>query len=232
MTGSVVAHIVTRNEADRYLHRCIQTLWDAEVIGVAVYDDRSTDDTTKIAAELGADVAVRPVDAPSFADDERAFRADGWRWMLQRWTPDWVLAIDADELLIGGAGGLRAATATVDYPTIDDRVAKELRIHEVWGFTPDGRPQVRVDGGWGTITGIRLVPGAGIDPTFPPRGSVPGQARVAATMDVSIAHLGYVRPEDRKTKYDRYRGHASHSARHVESIITEPRLVIRDDLRL
>jgi glycosyltransferase involved in cell wall biosynthesis len=85
--------IPVKNEA-RNLKRCLQSVaWASEVF---VVDSQSTDATCDIAAQLGAEVVQYEY-------------AGGWpkkkNWALQtiRFANDWVLLLDADEVVMEGA---------------------------------------------------------------------------------------------------------------------------------
>jgi glycosyltransferase involved in cell wall biosynthesis len=85
--------IPVKNEA-RNLKRCLQSVaWASEVF---VVDSRSTDATCDIAAQFGAQVVQYEY-------------AGGWpkkkNWALQtiRFANDWVLLLDADEVVMEGA---------------------------------------------------------------------------------------------------------------------------------
>ena len=226
----LVAHIVTRNEAGRYLETCIAQLRGFDIDAIAVYDDRSEDETALIARDAGAIVGVRPLDAFSFAEHEGAFRAAAWDWMIRATDPDWVLSIDADELLESawGPGVIKEAAAGP---------VKRTLIYEVFDLTDEGKPLVRVDGHWGRISGVRLVPASPIayfrDKTIG-CGSVPEHHLDAKALHETwaIAHLGYVTSADRIAKHDRYlaaaTGTRGHSPAHIRSILERPTLTERD----
>src|SRR5487761_2641492 len=77
--------LITKNEAAN-IRDCLQSVsWADEII---VVDSGSTDDTTSIAREMGAQVYVHP-DWPGFGPQKN--RALGYA------GKDWVFSIDADE---------------------------------------------------------------------------------------------------------------------------------------
>ena len=231
----VVAHMVTRNEAGRYLKLVLDQLRLFGFDMVTVYDDRSTDKTLEVALSAGAMVQVRSAGVPPFADDESAFRQAAWSWMMRFAQPDVVLSIDADELLMAKTTDLRAclrAAAT-------EAQAKPWRLDkaELWSIGDDWVPRQRVDGLWKGISDVRLVPG-GDTPfqvkrlaggTVPDRWFDDGCPRTCGLL--SIAHLGYLSGVDREEKYARYRGRMGHNPRHVASILTTPTLEPRPDLQ-
>lgn len=78
--------IITKNEAQHISH-CIQSIdWVDEII---VFDSGSTDNTVEICRQFGAKVFI--TDWPGFGPQKQ--RA------LNKATHDWVLSIDADELI-------------------------------------------------------------------------------------------------------------------------------------
>ncbi len=83
---SLSATIITRNEAAQ-ISRAIRSLSCAD--DIVVVDAESTDDTRKIAAELGARVLVRPWEG--FAA-QKNYAAEQARY-------PWILSLDADEEL-------------------------------------------------------------------------------------------------------------------------------------
>ena len=85
MSISVV--INTKNAAET-LSRVIKSVHDL-ANEVVVVDMKSTDDTVKIATELGAKVFAYPHDL-GFADPAR-------NWALRKASSEWILVLDADE---------------------------------------------------------------------------------------------------------------------------------------
>ena len=84
----LTAVITTRNEAAN-IANCIHA-FDAfrDQVEIVVVDNQSTDDTKKIAAELGATVLDK-------GPERSAQRNLGW----QTATSDWVVVLDADMIL-------------------------------------------------------------------------------------------------------------------------------------
>lgn len=227
----IIAHLVTHNEEARYLR---DVLWwlNTMVDEVYVWDDQSTDNTVEIARLMGAHVEVRGQDVLSFAQDEAECRAAGWWWMIEASgaaPQDWVLCLDADEFLVPGLG----VTAT-ERQMLED--ATQLGgpvifpVAEVFAVQ-SGIPMVRLDGYWGQIEAMRLVPARGM--TFRVMtegcGSVPAHNFDAEGPvrggPLSILHYGYARPEDRQLKHQRYGRGRGHNPIHVASIVTPGRLV-------
>lgn len=219
----LLGHMVTRNEASRFLERSLASL-SRICSDVAVFDDASTDQTIDIASAAGARVDTRDADEVAFAGHEGHFRNLAWKWMEEALKPeegDWILSLDADEIAL-----VDDADALYRHLVHTDSEALTVRIHELWKLNP---PMERTDGFWGTITGARLYrwrPGASIPLRDMASGSIPEVARTAlgTTTTLRIAHLGYVRQEDRVAKHSRYANRRGHSPTHVASILKRPTL--------
>lgn len=234
MSRRVIAHLVVRNEAHRWLEAVLSSL-DGAVDAVHVYDDLSTDRSDVLAASAGAIVTRRLPYVPSWAEDEGACRQAGWNAMeeaLRPGTGDWILAIDADELLVSSPEGLAPAIDKAEY---DDALAVTVPIPEIFGLDyhrPNlAQPLARVDGFWASLAQPRLVahrPMSVFRTMKRACGSVPAYAlegrRSHHNRGVELLHLGYVDPEDRQEKAKRYEGDRRHGAAHVASILGVPTL--------
>ena len=112
--------ITTRNEADN-IANCIHA-FDAfrKDVEIIVVDNQSTDDTKKIAAELGAKVLDK-------GPERSAQRNLGWRTA----TADWVVVLDADMILppetIGEVLGIAGGGEDERRETEDLRSGRETR---------------------------------------------------------------------------------------------------------
>lgn len=221
----VLGHMVVRNEADRFLRQSLRSL-RLVCSDIAVFDDLSDDDTVAIARDAGARCWFREPTDPSFAEHEGRFRQLAWEFMEEALEPevgDWILCLDADEVLVADDGDVRAIWRTLNDapPEVD---AFTLRIHELWTLAP---PNERVDGYWGTIVGTRLYrwkPDQSIADKAMASGSVPAGGKAALIDNPRIAHLGYIREADRRSKFERYNGRTGHSSKHVQSILAAPTL--------
>jgi Glycosyl transferase family 2 len=226
----IFGHMVTRNEADRYLTpavRWLQSLTDGQFI----YDDRSTDTTTEVLDHLGVAYAVRPEDVLSFAEDESALRAEAWRAMEARCGPepgDWILCVDADEFVTAPRPGRTRGTLETAAQQSIDIGSVTFAVNEIFGFDHDGTPLARIDGYWGMITACRFVrwrPDGRFAPRIEGGGSVPTDwATANIRYDLELMHFGYACAEDRTTKHARYSASGHHNRRHIESILTTPTL--------
>jgi hypothetical protein len=212
----LIAHLVARNEADRYLTDCLSALAPL-VDHIHLFDDKSTDATPFIARDLGAEVYTRPDGCPSFLDHEGLFRQAAWESMGTLPEGSWVVCLDADEFL------------TADPRPHAWGSPKRLKVREVFDIR-DGEPMVRIDGFWDRIEAARLAPWTPHS-AFPDRamgcGSLPlavSQGPFETLSEPQILHYGYVRPEDREDKLRRYRSRPGHNPKHVASITKAGRL--------
>jgi glycosyltransferase involved in cell wall biosynthesis len=226
----LIAHLVTRNEADRYLPQCLG--WLGSIVDdVHVYDDASTDGTAGMCREFEAHVTVRAEGVPSFLEHEGRFRQAGWYAMEQAMQPDeetWIVVVDADEFLVarGGDEKLAIAADICEAQTLNmDAVV--VKVAEVWAFART-TPLVRADGWWGKITAPRLVrwrPKAAFDDRREGGGSVPDYATARYKSErLDLLHLGYTCEADRRTRHDRYSKGRGHNPRHIDSILAAPDL--------
>lgn len=234
----LLGHMVTRNERGRWLTSSLP--WLAELChgDVAVYDDQSEDDTLAYVAELGLHGDRRIDGMASFVENEGVFRWAAWQHMEHALSPrdgDWVLAVDADELLLS-----RDPTADADlvrmgtFDAIGEAVESgqstiTFTVAETFAFDGAGWPLIRTDRYWGSITAYRLArwqPGGVFDPRKEAGGSLPSAwPRCAGANErLQLLHLGYARAQDRVAKYTRYRQGRGHNPRHIQSIVETPHL--------
>lgn len=226
---NVYAYMVTYNESDRYLRAAQNSLCDT-VDGLFVYDDRSTDGTQELLSRMRVPHIVRPESAPSFQDDESAFRQDAWRRMEAEFSPrpgDWIFTLDADERL-----------RTRTHLRVKAMEAKKngfdglwMRVHEMWAEN-----QVRTDGFWGDIKALRFCeykPDGYFTKKPMGGGSLPNYlTNEGWTSEADILHYGYFNPDERQPKMERYLTNPTHghNPRHIRSIILPPTLADLSDL--
>lgn len=226
----VIANMVVRNEADRYLESCLQWLL-SHVDEIFVTDDRSEDETVDIAIEGSATIYTRGTDEPSFLEAEGDFRSIGWQRMLETFHPeegDWILGIDADEFPV--ARNVKELCADANLRGVG---SINVKIPEIFELSPLSE---RIDGFWGDITGTRLARyregpqdfrtskmGSGM---FPAYAFQCQNWHQRDDCGLRIMHFGYATPEDREEKYARYSRLAAngHANSHIESILKTPKL--------
>lgn len=228
----LLATMVVRNEARRYLDSVLTWLVRNVTPYVAVFDDGSDDETVAIARDYGCIVGVRRTPTPVFLDDESMVREAAWRHLETVLNPqagEWVLSIDADEFLV--ADTIDEADAILDViGRANNEQADAIMTprYEVFGFDVDGTPQVRTDGWWSQCIDHRLVRwmgGGSFTRQALAGGSLPSYVR-SSVFDkrIGILHLGYATEEDRRAKHARYLGREGHGRDHIDSILTPPKL--------
>lgn len=225
--------MVVRNEASRYLE-VVLTALIPHVDELHVYDDLSSDDTVALALANGARVTRRPPLVPSMAMDEGGFRQGAWWAMEEEMRPhhgDWILAIDADEVLVASV----PLAWPIDAAENSDACAVVLPIPEVFELVPAAdrpgyvQPMVRTDGFWKDLSAPRLVAyqeGGTFKRQKLACGSVPQYAakgkQLTGALDIALLHLGYADADDRREKHRRYAGVPGHSSAHIDSILKTP----------
>lgn len=229
----IVAHVVCRNEAGRWLDATLGRLLGQFNGLVAVYDDQSTDATLDIAVASGCFATRRPDDVPAWAEHEGQCREAAYRWTIDLFDMkigDVIVVVDADEALAGDP-----VTAIEKLRGSYPNVAQfEVPIEETWKLA-GSTPMIRIDKQWGSITGRRVCVVTGEEPLFPAVSRACGTAPITThpkyhATEPRLWHLGYLRPEDRQAKHHRYttgawaRRGRGHQRGHVASILTSPTL--------
>ena len=230
---AVIASVVVRNEAHRYLESCLawNSQWWDELF---VYDDQSTDTTREICSEYTDTVVVRPDGVPSFMEHEGRYRSAAWAALVERCNPttgDWVFALDADEFLVGIESDVDLRTevrCAVVGASMDSRRSVEFRIPDVWDFD---ETMIRLDGFWGSIERPELIRFQN-DWSFRPKsmgcGSGPEYSfqRPWKSEQIGLLHYGHAHPEDRQERHSRYTSLPDHGhhPKHIASIISTPTL--------
>jgi glycosyltransferase involved in cell wall biosynthesis len=131
----LVSAILVRNEATRYLPRVLAHL-NTFSDTICVLDDRSVDDTVKVARAAGALVKERSILKDPAWGHEAPARAELWDFAAKEAGEDgWILVCDADMLL---QGDVRSLCFTWDVN------AWAFVLWDCW----DGEDRARVDGPW------------------------------------------------------------------------------------
>ena len=228
---ALIAHMVGRNEGDRYLRDVIGRLrtFADEIVFV---DDASDDDTLTIARDLGCQAFASRWPTPHFPINEGELRHDAWQRLAGIAQPDdWILAVDADELLFG-TERLADLTGQRRYDVLG------VTFFHMWSPS-----QYRTDNQWRPAVGPRLFrywPDGRFDTRPLAGGSTPtyvdtmiARGRVLWNTPLKMMHLGYLRDEDKLTKAHRYEAldHGRyHPGSHLESILdADPVLVDWDE---
>jgi hypothetical protein len=198
----LVLAMLVRNEAGRYLRTVLESAlpW---VDAVAILDDASTDSTVLECQELlkGAESLIR-IRTESGFDQEWAVRQELWGIAMSM-RPDWVLVLDADEVLDIGAGPtIRAFTESPEvnwlaFPLYDMWSATHYRDDALWTahnrhFCMATRVWPEVAYHWATS-----AQHCGRLPANALRGA-------GAFAEARILHMGWSRQVDREAKFLRY----------------------------
>lgn len=216
---SLIANIVGRNEADRYLRPVLERL-QSQVDLIVFTDDASDDATPDVAEEMGAKVMI--MEQPTFVENEGLLRNTAWQHLSQFASEgDWILAIDTDEMLYGP---LTQVISTTPYDVVG------IDFYHMWD-----QLHYRVDKAWTPTTGSRLFRykeggqflqrklACGSEPTYVQEAIMRGN--MLWNSGLRMKHLGYALDLDKTAKYNRYMsldGGDFHSRAHIESII-DPR---------
>lgn len=198
----LVTALLLKNEAAKYLTRVLQHCqqFSDEVL---VLDDGSTDDTVKIATELGCLVKQRP--QAGMWGNESPARAELWERGAKLAKDGWLLICDGDQILHG-----------------DPRPLCDTWEVSAWAFVLwdcwDGEHQARVDQWWGygpvtprpwlfrpsvCVQGAPQWSGRGLHSGHCP-SNIGGVVGVAPPDEFYWLHLAYLRREDRVRKHAQY----------------------------
>lgn len=198
--------MLVRDEADRDLRvvigRCLE-FSDA----ILVLDDGSTDDTVKIATELGCLVKQRVT--PGMWGAESAARQELWERGVKLAKDGWLLFCDADQILVGDPRPFTLSweSNTICFPLLDMWSETEYRIDGFWQAHNHPRP-------W--LVKPTFVPD-GWTPQWSGRGlhvgHLPGNwpfINPISTDAIVWHHRAYITPERRIKKYEQYLSKKDH----------------------
>lgn len=216
---SLIANMVVRNEADRYLIPVLEDLI-TYVDTIVITDDQSTDATVKIASEYTD--CLYQTDEPLFCTNEAALRQQSFDNLANHAKEgDWILAIDADEIVWSTERSLHHLILTASKDVMG------LEFVNMWNPT-----QYRTDKFWKPMTCTKLFRyrkggmirdqklACGSEPTYV--GEEVKRGRWHSNVGLKIQHWGYARDEDKIAKYNRYMeidGGRYHSGQHLRSIM-------------
>lgn len=235
--SDIFALTVARNEESRYLESFLENVGDWADFHF-FYDDQSDDETAYIASQY-ANVVVRPDIYTAFAQDEGMFREAAWAAFEQEMEPregDWIFVIDCDEMVVGTGQEDRLIQDVVK-SVCDTAVygALSLTFLEIFGWDTDGvTPLIRTDGFWGLgfaprlftyQVGARFAHGKVGVPAVPSY-VMAAQRQWKTTNEISVMHFGYADVGDHLVKYQRYKGHLGHNPTHIESILSQDKVLV------
>lgn len=229
----LIAQMVARDEADRYLEEVLKDLL-LYVDEIVVTDDCSTDSTFELASNY-TDMIYRTSEQ-LFCKNEGQLRQEAWQNLSYiAKDGDWILAVDADEIIWSTIRTIRHIITVAQHDVIG------LDFINMWNDT-----QYRVDKFWKPMTCSKLFRyrengliqdkklACGSEPTYVANEIKHG--RWHPNFGLKIQHWGYARDEDKIAKYNRYMeidGGRYHSGAHLASIMDkEVQLVDWDFERL
>jgi glycosyltransferase involved in cell wall biosynthesis len=201
----VIGMLRIKNEG-RWIERCLQSILPL-CDSIVVMDDHSDDDTLFRCQSMPK---VNLLESPfSGLDEERD--KNHLLTIVERESPDWILAIDGDEVLASDSLFTLRKALHSQWPCLS------LRVRYLW----DREDQVRVDGVYGDFhresvfrpNGARFIAnGSGAHFHC---GNVPAAIRQkrAVLNDVSLLHFGYLHRADRERKYAWYNAQDPNNAR-------------------
>lgn len=223
----LIANMVGRNEADRYLQDVLQHL--SGIVDLIVFTDDCSDDNT---LEMASNYAqVFQTEEQLFTKDEGKLRTFAWS-NLSRFASqgDWILAIDCDEKLWSTQADFDMSVLLNQnsYDVINVKFfhmwnEKQYRVDKLWAPNNSSRLFRYFDGG--VFNDRKLA--CGSEPTYV--NSLIRRNKYMKNSPLIMQHLGYINDDDKKSKYERYMeldGGDFHQKSHIESIIDpEPTLL-------
>lgn len=202
LRNRVTLSMVVKNEVGRYLSRVLKGL-AGHIDEAVIIDDASADRTAEICKQLLADVPLHLVkNKTSKFSDEISLRKQQWEETIKT-NPDWILNLDADELLEDGFW--EAAQAFLEDETIE---RCDFRLYDMWSET-----QYREDAFWSAHKTsrtflLRYRADFAYEWNETPQhcGRFPANCDsfVKAGEEFRIRHYGWARKVDRAEKYRRY----------------------------
>ncbi|MGQ8875025.1 glycosyltransferase family 2 protein [Paenibacillus sp. TSA_86.1] len=224
----ITLSMIVRNEEQRYLRQALETHrpWIDRAV---IIDDGSTDGTAAMCRELLQGIPLVLVENPvSLFSDEVSLRKQQWEETIAT-NPEWILNLDADEILTPDFGVLR------DKMLSGSEEAIYFRLFDMWSETA-----YREDTFWQAHVYyraflVRYRPGMVCEwketPQHCGRFPISIQHLPYACHEPRVKHYGWAREEDRVRKYRRYQS-LDPDARYgwkeqYESILdAEPRLIV------
>ena len=226
----IVAQMIGHNEADRFLVPVLEHLGPL-VDDIVFTDDGSTDNTADIAERMGAHVYRN--EKSIFKEDEGKLRSGAWSNLENHAeVGDWILGIDCDEMLWAVSDNITLRKVIESNGDLNEVI--NIVFCHMWNET-----QVRVDKLWRPNNSSRLFKyylggkfldkklACGSEPTYVT--TFVRRRKYLVKSGLVMQHLGYLRDEDKRVKFERYStidAGKFHNINHINSIMDEnPQLV-------
>jgi len=189
---------VGSGEVHRYLKNALERLSglsDAIVIGCNATDK----DTRNYLAEI-KNARVYDLSKYEWGKKQHIIKQKLF-YAMEKENPDWIICIDSDEVL-----DKTLTREKLEELTQREEIAYTFYCVQLW----DNEEQMRVDGGWGNFRNVRFYKyvkdtshlfqnsplHCGLAPIY--------AYKWAADSEYLFKHYGYMKPEDRKKKVQRY----------------------------
>ena len=216
---TIYALMVARNEEHRFLKPILEKL-STQVDKIIFLDDCSSDNTPKIAEQYAT---VYQTTENLFVKDEGKLRQQSWDCLSQHAKPgDWVVAIDADEIIecVNGKS-LKEELKMSPFDVVCVRRVElwdqfNIRVDKLWG--PQFTQRIYRYALGGSFAQKALA--CGSEPTYVMDWVQ--RRNYWLYNSIRMVHLGYLRDEDKKAKYERYMkldAGQYHNLDHLKSII-------------
>ena len=199
---TLLAMMAVRNEANRFLQPVLDRL-STLADGIVILDDASTDHTPELCRAHPQVIRFERLSTPLFPHNEAQLREKLWQLTVEL-NPDWILAVDADEIFETRNG--REISAFLQ------QTQYELITFPVYHFWGDFR-HYRVDRWWHPACGrTACLHRYQKNRTYhwAPRtlhcGRFPQEAYRMPRFDsaIPLLHLGYAHQWEHQEKYRRY----------------------------
>lgn len=200
--AKLTAMMLVRNEGQRYLKQCLDSL-SGFVDELVVWDDASTDNTAEICCSYSILRAMGRSANSIFWQNESALRQQLLDLTLET-APQWIMAIDADEIFEDKAKKVMHALLKGDHNWV------AFPFYDFWGSTS----HYRVDGLWNPkgryMPMVFRINSRQQHYVFPqqrlhcgrlPLGAVTGKG---LKVNLRLKHFGWANSEEHRKKYLRY----------------------------
>ena len=208
---TVLGMLRVKNEA-RWIERCLSSILPL-CDQIIVMDDHSSDDTLLRCRSFPK---VNAFESPFEADVLNEARDKNLLLdIAKNQKPDWIIAVDGDEVLAPGSEQLLRAAMAWPLPCLS------LRVRYLW----DRADQVRADGVYGDFhrESVFRPVFSSPEPRFLSNstggnfhcGNVPWALRQKRSVhsEIELLHFGYLHREDRERKYAWYNARDPNNAR-------------------